>query len=124
MPSPAERMIEDLYEEEQNAALQTYHESKLQAFSIRIDARTAAIIEGIAKRFGKSRNAIVSELLWSDAETMWGNLKQEDRFLVAEHGDSLLQKLNADISTLLTPKERKMKKEKASKSEDQKELKL
>lgn len=107
MSQTAKSMISDLYEEERDAALRNYYDSKQQAFSIRIDARTAAILEGIAKRFGKSRNSIVADLLRLDAETMWDELEQKDRFLVAEHGDSILQKVDSENATLLTPQERK-----------------
>lgn len=109
MPSTGKNMISDLYEEERDAALKDYYDSKQQAFSIRIDARTAAILEGVAKRFGKSRNSILADILRIEAETMWDELEQKDRFLVAENGDVLLEKVGADNPTLLTPKERKMR---------------
>jgi len=108
MSATAKTMISDLYEEEREAALSNYYDSKQLAFSIRIDARTAAILEGVAKRFGKSRNSIVAEILRTESEVMWDELEQKDRFLVAKHGDVILEKADEDNPTLLTAHERKM----------------
>lgn len=55
--------------------------------SVRLDDITASIIDGLAFRFGKSRNSIICEMLNHDALEALQALNPKDRLLVAEAGD-------------------------------------
>lgn len=86
--------------EKENALLehQAWESSFNVPFSIRLDGLTASIIDGLAVRFGTSRNSIIGDMLKADAMEALQDLKPEDRVKVAEFGDKAYEAFQAKNS--------------------------
>lgn len=103
--STGQMFIDSEYAKEDEKEIQAFEESLNHAVSIRIPVRTVALLDGLAKRFGISRNAVVSDFLFQDVEDAFKALKAKDRLMVAEVADEVQNSLyekNDAISSSFT----------------------
>lgn len=87
--SAGSRFVDHEYEKEDAITEEQLYESTFFVpVTIRLDATTASILDGLAARFGQSRNSIASEFLKNDALEAFQSLRPKDRLKVAEVGDA------------------------------------